>query len=248
VELDVTVDGVEGAALGVMSQGELHALALSLFIPRATLPESPFRFVVIDDPVQSMDPARVDGLARVLNEAAKDRQVVVFTHDDRLPEAVRRLGIEATVREVTRRENSHVQVRTAKDPVVRYIEDAISVAKTANMPAPAARRVIPGLCRLAVEAACTEAVRRRRLGRGDRYAAVEELLEDVNGGKPLAALAIFDDSERAGDVLGFLNKQGREVADVFQFVNEGAHKELPVHPEDLIRNADRLAQWLRTRP
>ena len=66
VALDVTVDGVEGAALGVMSQGELHSLALSLFVPRATLPESPFRFIVIDDPVQSMDPARVDGLARVL--------------------------------------------------------------------------------------------------------------------------------------------------------------------------------------
>ena len=51
VTLDVTVDGVAGAALGVMSQGELHALALSLFLPRATLAESPFRFVVIDDPV-----------------------------------------------------------------------------------------------------------------------------------------------------------------------------------------------------
>ena len=69
VVLDVTVDGVEGAALGVMSQGELHSLALSLFVPRATLPESPFRFIVIDDPVQSMDPARVDGLARVLEGA-----------------------------------------------------------------------------------------------------------------------------------------------------------------------------------
>src|SRR5690606_32006905 len=66
VNLEVTVDGVAGAALGVMSQGELHSLALSLFLPRATLAESPFRFVVIDDPVQSMDPARVDGLARAL--------------------------------------------------------------------------------------------------------------------------------------------------------------------------------------
>ena len=70
VDLDVTVDGVATAALGVMSQGELNALALSLFIPRATLEESPFRFIVIDDPVQSMDPARVDGLARVLQKAA----------------------------------------------------------------------------------------------------------------------------------------------------------------------------------
>ena len=73
VDLEVTVDGVEGAALGVMSQGELHALALSLFLPRAMLAESPFRFVVIDDPVQSMDPARVDGLAHTLADAARTR-------------------------------------------------------------------------------------------------------------------------------------------------------------------------------
>ncbi|WP_180989393.1 hypothetical protein [Streptomyces cahuitamycinicus] len=57
VALDVTVDDIDAPALGVMSQGELHALALSLFLPRTFLPENPFRFLVIDDPVQSMDPA-----------------------------------------------------------------------------------------------------------------------------------------------------------------------------------------------
>ncbi|MFA5910375.1 MAG: AAA family ATPase [Vicinamibacterales bacterium] len=117
VSLDVTVDGVAGAALGVMSQGELHSLALSLFLPRATLPESPFRFVVIDDPVQSMDPSRVDGLARALEETALTRQVIVFTHDERLPEAVRRLGIESRNIMVTRRPNSVVEVRKSLDPV-----------------------------------------------------------------------------------------------------------------------------------
>ncbi|MFQ5741002.1 MAG: hypothetical protein ACE5JX_18525 [Acidobacteriota bacterium] len=64
VKSDVVVDGVPGVALGVMSQGELHSLALSLFLPRAKLDDSPFRFIAIDDPVQSMDPARVDGPAR----------------------------------------------------------------------------------------------------------------------------------------------------------------------------------------
>ena len=118
-----------------MSQGELHSLALSLFIPRATLPESPFRFIVIDDPVQSMDPSRVDGLARVLQSAGKDRQVIVFTHDDRLPEAVRRLDIDATVIEVTRREGSVVEPRRSKDPVSRYIEDAMALANTDDLPA-----------------------------------------------------------------------------------------------------------------
>lgn len=62
--LDVTVDDREANALGVMSQGELHAVALVIFLPRATLQASPFRFVIIDDPVQSMDPSRIDGLAQ----------------------------------------------------------------------------------------------------------------------------------------------------------------------------------------
>lgn len=90
VALDVTVDGIKGAALSVMSQGELHALGLALFLPRATAMESPFGFLVIDDPVQSMDPAKVDGLARVLTHVAQTRQVLVFTHDDRLATALRR--------------------------------------------------------------------------------------------------------------------------------------------------------------
>jgi hypothetical protein len=41
VELDVSVDGAPGSALGVMSQGEVNALALAVFLPRARLPASP---------------------------------------------------------------------------------------------------------------------------------------------------------------------------------------------------------------
>jgi recombinational DNA repair ATPase RecF len=249
VDLKVNVDGVEGAALGVMSQGELHALALSLFIPRATLPESPFRFIVIDDPVQSMDPARVDGLARVLESAAKERQVVVFTHDDRLPEAVRRLDVAARVVEVTRRESSAVELRLATGPVERYIGDAIAVARTDGLPPQAGQRVVPGLCRMAVEAACTEAVRRRRLARGEAHAAVEDLLEGLQNTRQFAALALFDDVGRAGDVLARLNKEGREVADVFRQLNEGAHEGLAgASLLDVVRQSEKLAGWLRSRP
>ncbi len=53
--------------LGVMSQGELHSLALSLFLPRATVDESPFRFVLIDDPVQAWTRRRSTGWRRVLS-------------------------------------------------------------------------------------------------------------------------------------------------------------------------------------
>ena len=250
VDLDVTVDGVATAALGVMSQGELNALALSLFIPRATLEESPFRFIVIDDPVQSMDPARVDGLARVLQKAAAARQVIVFTHDDRLAETVRRLAIPTTIIEVTRRENSAVEVRRALDPVSRYLADAFAVAKTAGLPAQAAQRVIPGLCRFAVEAACMEAVRRRRLAKGENYAAVEELLAEASHGlTKLAALTLFDDADRGGDVLGALRKAEPGFPDTFQTLNRGAHGSAgPVPTIDLARSAENLALWMRGRP
>lgn len=78
VRSPVSVDGSEANALAVMSQGELHALGLAVFLPRACADASPYRFVVIDDPVQSMDPAKVDGLAEVLGEVAMTRQVAVF--------------------------------------------------------------------------------------------------------------------------------------------------------------------------
>jgi hypothetical protein len=240
VELDVTVDGVGAPALGVMSQGELHALALSLFIPRATLPGSPFRFLVIDDPVQSMDPARVDGLARVLDMVAKERQVVVLTHDDRLPEAVRRLEIAATVIEVTRRDRSIVELRAVLDPVTRYLEDAFALAKTDQLPAVVAERVIAGFCRMALEAACAAVVRRRWLGRGEPHAEVEELLAGATL-KRLAALALFDDGNRGGDVMARLNRDKPRAADAFRQCNEGAHGATPSALMPFIRDVEDLA-------
>ncbi len=246
VALEVTVDGVEGAALGVMSQGELHSLALSLFIPRATLSESPFRFIVIDDPVQSMDPSRVDGLARVLENASADRQVVVFTHDDRLPEAVRRLDIAAEVVEVTRRDASVVELRRALDPVGRYLEDALAVAGTADLPFSAAARVVPGLCRLGLEAACMELVRRRRLTRGEPHGEVERVLGHAGGLMPLAALALFDDVERISDVLPRLEREaGPALAATLGQCDEGAPDASAAAAVELVRQSSKLAAWLR---
>jgi energy-coupling factor transporter ATP-binding protein EcfA2 len=245
VALDVTVDGVEGAALGVMSQGELHSLALSLFVPRATLPESPFRFIVIDDPVQSMDPARVDGLARVLENASADRQVVVFTHDDRLPEAVRRLDVAGEIVELTRRDASVVELRRALDPVGRYIEDAFAVASTSDLPSSAAAQVVPGLCRLALEAACMEVVRRRRLTRGEGHAEVERALGDAGRLPRLAALALFDDVERGADVLSRLEREGGSAAETFRQCDEGAHQVQSVDAVELVRRASNLVAWFR---
>jgi recombinational DNA repair ATPase RecF len=245
VTLDVTVDGVPGAALGIMSQGELHALALSLFFPRATLDTSPFRFVVVDDPVQSMDPAKVDGLARVLDQAAKSRQVVVFTHDDRLPEAVRRLGIDATILEVSRREGSVVELRPALTPVERHVEDARAILHTESLPDEVARRVAPGFCRLALEAACVEAIRRRRIGRGEAHAEVETLLGSLTRLQQFASLALFDSPDRGGDVRASIeNRFGAAKAHAFAGANRGAHEGYDGDLHALVRDSAILSRDL----
>jgi recombinational DNA repair ATPase RecF len=223
VDLKVTIDGSPGAALGVMSQGEVNALALSIFLPRATMAASPFRFLVIDDPVQAMDPAKVEGLARVLEDVARSRQVLVFTHDDRLPEAVRRLGIPARILEVTRRPESVVQVRQALTPVERLLKDADDLCLDDAVPEHVAAQVVPGICRLAVEASFTEAIRRTQLRAGKRHAQVEAKIEAANTLTKRAALAMFADASKGGDVLSRLNAWHRSAADTYQALNKGTH-------------------------
>ena len=156
VELDADVDGVKAGAFGVMSQGELHALALALFLPRATAPESPFRFVVLDDPIQAMDPAKVEGFVAVMQKIAVDRQVIVLSHDDRLPDAVRRSGVKAQIYEVTRGVGSAVTMTNSFQPSMRYLDDAFAFAKDENVPDEAKNRVIPGLCRMGLETTAHE--------------------------------------------------------------------------------------------
>jgi len=244
--LDVSIDGEPGSALGVMSQGELNCLALSLFLPRARMAESPFRFIVIDDPVQAMDPVKVEGLARVLDSVARDRQVVVLTHDDRLPEAVRRLDMEATIIEVARREQSVVELRTVLDPVRRHIEDALAVAQSKNVP-PETHRVIPGFCRLALEAAAREAVTRRLAHEGKPYEEIEAALERPTTLLMWLALAFLEDEARAGDVMTYLNRQhGPWAADAVAICNRGAHVAVDREQQmTTIRNVEQLTTRMR---
>lgn len=166
--------------------------------------------MVIDDPVQAMDPSKVDGMARVLSQVAEDRQVVVFTHDNRLPDALRNLQLPARIVEVTRRPQSVVEVRQARDPVRSLLDDAWRLAAGQEIPPSVTGRVIPGLCRDAIEEACFEITRRRRLAAGARHEAVEHILADTSKLLPRLALAIFDDPAKGGEVYTWLNsKLGR---------------------------------------
>ena len=247
VALDVTIDGVAGAALAVMSQGELHALGLALFLPRAAAAASPFRFLVIDDPVQSMDPAKVDGLARVLADVATTRQVVVFSHDDRLTEAVRRLELPATIWEVIRGEGSAVQVLKNDDPIGRYLSDARAIAKTDQLSVQAQALVVVGMCRGALEAACHQRIRTQKLATGVRHLEIEKAIDAARTLHQSMALALFDDVKRGSEVLGKLAAGfgGQPAVRAFKAAKTGVHEPYQGDLSALIGDVSKLALRVR---
>lgn len=229
-----------------MSQGELHALGLALFLPRATAADSPFGFVIIDDPVQSMDPAKVDGLARVLSSVAASRQVVVFTHDDRLPAALRQLQLPATVWTVTRRERSEVSLKKVDDPVSRYLDDARALARTEQLPETVRAVAVAGMCRGAIEAACVEVVRSRELGAGVPHEAVERQLESAHSVQELMALALFGSVARAGEVVSRVRALGGQACvQAFWDAKRGVHDPVQGDLRRFVEDTERLTKELR---
>jgi energy-coupling factor transporter ATP-binding protein EcfA2 len=110
----------------VISEGEFHAVALAAFLAEISL--SPTKSgIVFDDPVSSLDHEIRENLARQLVELAKDRQVIVFTHD---------LFFFVAIREIGKKEHVPVIERhVAKDytgPGMCYPEapwDALEVSK-----------------------------------------------------------------------------------------------------------------------
>ncbi|MFG2830561.1 AAA family ATPase [Streptomyces sp. NPDC048434] len=246
--MDVSVDGTEAAALGVMSQGELHSLALSLFLPRAAAPDSPFGFVVIDDPVQSMDPAKVHGLAKVLHELGESRQVVVFTHDTRLQRAFTNQELPVTVLEVEREARSAVTVRRVTDPVDQALADARALVRTPNLEPVAVTHVLPGLCRSVLERAFSEAAWLRLHRAGLTEPEAEKTVAAAITLRDIAALGLFGDLSRTGDVYRELRRRcGPGAVDLVRRCQEGAHPSGTSMPDPLqfVRDIKVVAQTVR---
>jgi energy-coupling factor transporter ATP-binding protein EcfA2 len=244
---DVAIDGSKASALGVMSQGELSALAISIFLPRALLPGSPFGFVVIDDPVQSMDPAKVDGLARVLANAAGQRQVIVFSHDERLPEAIRRLDIDARIIRVQREARSRVTVLASVTPSERYLDEARALAKS-KLPARAVPMVVPGFCRSAIEAACEIKIRRDLITGGVSHAEVDAQLATLTKVTTWLGKALNFEVSQGLELKAAVERLGGPGAwKAVELSAAGSHGEIPgLDLSQLINDTERLVSRLET--
>jgi energy-coupling factor transporter ATP-binding protein EcfA2 len=223
VVLQADVDGSETEAFGVMSQGELQALALAIFIPRATSPESSFRFLVFDDPIQAMDPSKIDGFLEVLTALAKNRQVIVLTHDDRLPAAIRGSRAPARIVELTRAVNSAISVVESTRPATRLLDDAFAIAVDDAVPEDIKRSAIPALCREALEATAWDVYSSKALADGQSREEVEKAWEDATKTAKRLALAL---SGNADDDLAVdkWKAGGRARRDTLSVVNKGVHQ------------------------
>lgn len=247
LNLDVTVDGIEAPALGVMSQGELNSLALSLFLPRATNRESPFRFLLLDDPIQAMDPAKVSGLARLLSKLAEDWQIIVFTHDTRLSDELRFQRLPATFREVSRGQQSKVTVTIKADPVTSALRAARNLSK--GVSARIRSAVLPGLCRQVLEAACKDAARHRMLAQGKSLNEIAASFEKAEQLTQLAALALFDrpPARDSGEsVYSWFDQHHPAGIPTLKVCAKGAHEHVEIdNPSKFIRDIEDIARLIR---
>lgn len=94
-----------GAPVQVLSEGERRAIALAAFLAELGT-RNDKSTVVLDDPVSSLDHERRNIVAHRLAECARDRQVIVFTHDlvfvHMLKAAAGKHGVGVTDREIRR--------------------------------------------------------------------------------------------------------------------------------------------------
>lgn len=209
-------------ARSILSQGQLHALALSVFLPRALRKESPFGFLVIDDPVQAFDSSKIEGLASILGEISTSRQVVVFTHDKRLPETASILGIEAQIVEVSRGENSVVKTTRLEGPWHRAIKDARATLKDNGLDTTTKTLLVASSCAIALEAKAIEEFRLKAYRDGASIALIDEQSRDVKKLWDKISLGLNGKIER-GTAQQVERRFGKKMRKHISFLNNARH-------------------------
>ena len=95
MKLHATSFGTRMSAAANLSECQLNCLGLAMWLMRATTPSSPFAFVLLDDPVQSMDDDHTEAFITDIVPLLLDqhgKQVIVLSHVKRITERLRELN------------------------------------------------------------------------------------------------------------------------------------------------------------
>jgi len=131
----------------------------------------------------------------VLTALAAERQVVVFTHDDRLPSAIRTSRSPARIVELVRGANSVVTVTESSRPADRLLEDAFAIAVDEAVPDDIKKKAVPVLCREALEATAWEVFSAREIRGGKARVVLEETWEKATTTRQRIALAVDSNND-----------------------------------------------------
>src|SRR5262249_22729593 len=127
--------------------------------------------------------------------------------------------------------------------VTRYLDDARAMALTRELSEDAKAAVVAEFCRSALEAACQEAVRARRIKPGVRHADAEQALIKANTLRKLIALVLFNNADRGQDVDAELRQRfGQAGVNAFHAATHGAYRGML---KALVDDVARLAKDLR---
>jgi hypothetical protein len=103
-----------------------------------------------------------------------------------------------------------------------------------------------GFCRSALEAACHEAIRARRIKAGLRHADVERELAQADTTHDMLTLALLDDAKRSGELVSRMrSRHGQAAVDAFHAVKSGTHVIYKGDPKHLADEIERLADAVR---
>jgi energy-coupling factor transporter ATP-binding protein EcfA2 len=95
MKLHATSFGTPMSAAANLSECQLNCLGMAMWLMRATTPSSPFGFVLLDDPVQSMDDDHTEAFISDIVPHLLDnhgKQVIVLSHVKRITERLRELN------------------------------------------------------------------------------------------------------------------------------------------------------------
>jgi hypothetical protein len=169
---------------------------------------------------------------------------VVFSHDDRLADVVRMMAVSgARILEVTRGAGSAVKARSCLDPARRYVSDAVALTKDPEIPPEVLMRVLPGLCRMAVEAAARDVFYARRFAAGASRAATEESWDRAVRVTSRVALALHNDADE--DISPWRERKTWR-RHVLKICGRGTHEGMKTDPrgavDDLRKTVDDLVE------
>jgi wobble nucleotide-excising tRNase len=94
MKLHATSFGVRMPAAANLSECQLNCVGLAMWLMRATTPTSPFGFIMLDDPVQSMDDDHAEAfIADIVPHLMDDhgKQVLILSHVKRVTDRLRDL-------------------------------------------------------------------------------------------------------------------------------------------------------------